>query len=392
MDNRTRGAVTALSTGTLLSPLNSSMIAVALIPLRREFDLTAAEVTWVVTAFYLASAAGLPVMGRLADRFGPRRIFAIGMVLTAVVPAATVWAPSFPLVCVGRAGLALASATAFPSAMALIRPLSERSGVHTSHLLGRIQIANTSGAAVGPVLGGVLETAFGWQAIMAVNVPLALLAAFGVAVWTPDGGPRSERDRSPARFSRGLDHRLLTVFAAFALFNLVFYIAFFGMPQVLQERGHYSSGVTGLLMFPLAAVTIGLTPVVARAIDRYGLTRVLRVGGLLLAVGAAVLFLASASLHPVAVIVTTAGLGVPYCVVNLALTQALYASVSPNRAGAASGVFQATRYLGAILATSLLGVVFSSGDTAAHWAVATTTAVVLTVVHGALAWRWHPPS
>ncbi|MGN6206362.1 MFS transporter, partial [Humibacter sp.] len=68
---RTGLAVASLSLGTALNPLNSSMIAVALVDLQKTFALGIAEATWVITAFYLASAAGQPLMGRLGDRFGP---------------------------------------------------------------------------------------------------------------------------------------------------------------------------------------------------------------------------------------------------------------------------------------------------------------------------------
>ncbi len=77
-------ATAALSLGTALNPLNSSMIAVALVVLRADFRLDVATVTWVITAFYLASSAAQPLMGRLADRFGPKRLFCLGMVLVAV--------------------------------------------------------------------------------------------------------------------------------------------------------------------------------------------------------------------------------------------------------------------------------------------------------------------
>lgn len=390
MDTRTRWVVGALSAGTLLSPLNSSMIAVALVPLRHDFGLNAAEVSWVVTVFYLASAAGQPAMGRLGDRFGARRLFVTGMVAAAAVSAATMVAPSFALVCTGRAVLAIGTATAFPSAVTMIRPLSESSGVPASHLLGRIQIANTSGAAIGPVLGGVLETLYGWPAIIAVTIPVALLSALGVAGWAP-------RDGATHRAAAGRDPRsiitnrpLLVVYLSFAVFNIVFYIAFFGIPQALQERGQYSSGTTGLLMLPLAAVTVVLTAAVARAIDRLGQRRVLRTGAVALIGGVTLLLTGARSLHPVAVLLMTAGLGVPYCIVNLALTQALYASARPGEAGVASGIFQASRYLGAIVASVVLGVVLAHGDTAGTWSIAAMIAIGLAVVHAAIAWRWQP--
>jgi MFS family permease len=99
---RTALAVAGLSLGTALNPLNSSMIAVALVVLRGDFGLDVAAVTWVVTSFYLASAAGQPVMGRLADRFGPRRMFMLGMALVAATCALAPFAPNFALLCVAR--------------------------------------------------------------------------------------------------------------------------------------------------------------------------------------------------------------------------------------------------------------------------------------------------
>lgn len=184
---------------------------------------------------------------------------------------------------------------------------------------------------------------------------------------------------------------LAKVYAGFTVFNLVFYIAFFGMPQALQERGNYSSGITGLLMFPLAAVTAVLTPTIAKAIDRRGLSWVLRLGAGLLVAGAALLLLASVTLHPAVVVLMMAALGIPYCVVNLALTQALYASADSGQSGVASGAFQATRYLGAILATSVLGITLSSGDDSAHWAIAAGVAITFAVVHLLIVWRWRTP-
>ncbi|WP_216868066.1 MFS transporter [Mycolicibacterium goodii] len=449
MDHRTRWAVAALSVRTLLSPLNSSMIAIALVPLRHEFGLDAANVTWVVTVFYVASATGQPLMGRLADRFGPRRVFVTGMTAVALACGATSVATTFPLVCAGRVALALAAATAFPSAVISIRPLSQRSGVPPSHLLGRVQIANTSGAAVGPVLGGLLETLSGWQALFLVNIPLAVLAGLGAWLLAPADAPRlgtgvrvtlTESDlpgvglfaaalvcwmtflldaadgppwwlmavavvattlfgwREMRTATPFLDlslvranRALATVYLAFILFNLVFYLAFFGMPQVLQERGHYQSGVAGLLMFPLAAVTIVLTPLVAKSVDRHGIRAVLRFGALVLTAGAALLTLGAVSVTPWLVVATMIALGVPYCIVNLALTQALYGSAKREDTGVASGVFQASRYVGAVLATTVLGITLSTGDTAGNWAIASSVAVLFAVAHLVVAWTWQPP-
>ncbi len=71
----------AVMAGTLLNPLNSSMIAVALLSLRADFRVSTVTVTWLISGFYLAAAIGMPLMGRLADLFGPRHSFSIGLLL-----------------------------------------------------------------------------------------------------------------------------------------------------------------------------------------------------------------------------------------------------------------------------------------------------------------------
>jgi MFS family permease len=444
---RPGAAVAALSVGTLLNPLNSSMIAVALVSLQHSFRVDIATVTWVITSFYLASAAGQPLMGRFADRFGPRRLFLFGMLVVVVACALTPFASSFFAVCAGRVALAVGTATAFPSAIAMLRSITAGSAAAgsrtaTPRLLGRIQIANTSGAAIGPVLGGVLVTFLGWQAIFWVNVPIAILAFAGVWLFAPRD---PERVRAPLRqvvaesdipgivaFVTALatmlvflldlrpqplwwllpvsiaaaalfvwrelrtahpfldlrllaaNRRLLMVYLCFAIFNIVYYSAFFGLPQFLQEHGGYSAGITGLLMFPLAAVTIVATPFAARAIERVGVRTTLLWGASALIVGAGLLAVGAATTAPVVVLVLTAVLGVPYCVVSIAMNQALYAAARPQDAGVAAGIFQTARYVGAIVATTMLGLLFTGGTTASTWLAAVSVATALAVVHLAL--------
>ncbi|MEV8212316.1 MFS transporter [Leifsonia sp. NPDC077715] len=439
---RTGAAVTALSLGTLLNPLNSSMIAVALVSLQRDFHVDVTTVTWVITSFYLASAAGQPLMGRLADRFGPRRLFLFGMVVVALACALTPFSGSFLAVCLGRVALAIGTATAFPSAIAMLRPLSASSGVATPRLLGRIQIANTSGAAIGPVLGGALVTFLGWQAIFWINVPLAVLTFVGVWLFAPRD---AERERVPLSrtlaesdipgillfiatltsllvflldlhpvplwwllpvtvIAGGLfawrelrtahpfldlrllaaNRRLLMIYLSFAIFNVVYYSAFFGLPQYLQTHGGYTAGVAGLLMFPLAAVTIVVTPLAARSIGSVGLRPTLLAGACALVVGAALLAVAAATTAPWVVLLLTAALGIPYCVVSLSMNQALYSAARPEDSGVAAGIFQTSRYVGAIVATTVLGLLFSGGTTGSSWLTAVAVATGLAIVHLAL--------
>src|SRR5207247_1579930 len=90
---------------------------------------------------------------------------------------------------VARALMAVGTATAYPSAVVMVSALSRQAKTSTTRPLGRIQMANTSAAAVGPVVGGLLVSLVGWQALFAINVPLSLLALFVVRrVAPPDEG------------------------------------------------------------------------------------------------------------------------------------------------------------------------------------------------------------
>ena len=71
----------ATASGTVLNPLNSSLIAVALIQLAEDFELLFACVSWMISLFHLTSAVAQPVSGRLGDVFGPRRLFLAGLAL-----------------------------------------------------------------------------------------------------------------------------------------------------------------------------------------------------------------------------------------------------------------------------------------------------------------------
>src|SRR5437588_462872 len=83
------GAATAsaLVLVSMLNPINSSMIAVALVPIGTAFGALPSQTAWLVSALYLATAVGQPVIGRLVDTYGPRRLYLIG---TALVGAAGV--------------------------------------------------------------------------------------------------------------------------------------------------------------------------------------------------------------------------------------------------------------------------------------------------------------
>jgi MFS family permease len=446
---RTGLAVAGLSLGTALNPLNSSMIAVALVVLRSDFGLDVATVTWVITSFYLASAAGQPLMGRLADRFGPRRMFMLGMGTVAVTCALAPFSPNFALLCVARALMALGTATAYPSAVVMIGAIAQRAGTDAARPQGRVQMANTSAAAVGPVAGGLLVGQVGWEALFLVNVPLALAALFIVWKVAPADGVRERGslarlakdsdipgiaafvsslllvmmallDVAPGyrwwmlgagtliaglfvwrelRFSPpfldlrllGRNRPLMLVYLAFAVFSSVYYFVFFGLPQLLQEVGGYDPGLVGLLMLPLAAMSVLTTPWAVRAMGKVGVRRVLIAGVVLLTMVAALMWLLTGSLAVPLVLALTTLMGIPYGTLGIASNQGMFLSVRPQERGVAAGIYQTCRYVGAITATVMIGVFAGGGVDQASWGLMVLAMLVLSAVAFGVTLLWRAP-
>ncbi|MFE2447249.1 MFS transporter [Streptomyces sp. NPDC059426] len=172
--------------GSVLNPVNSTMIATGLVAIGHDFGVGAARTAWLVASLYLASAVAQPAMGRLADLLGPRRVFLCGLLVVCAAGLVGALAPAFGWLIASRVLLGIGTSAAYPAAMALLRAQSVATGRETPRpVLGRLSLAALGSAAVGPVLGGVLTATAGWRAIFAVNVPLALLGIALALLWLP---------------------------------------------------------------------------------------------------------------------------------------------------------------------------------------------------------------
>lgn len=183
----------AVASGTLLNPLNSSMIAVALVDLSDSFRVSTTVATWLISAFYMAGAIGMPLMGRLADLFGPRRLFCLGLVAVAATGSLAPLSPSLGWLLVARVVQAFATAVAYPAGLAIFRAQSGSDRAPAA-ALGSLSIAASVSAALRPVLGGGLVAIAGWRGIFLANVPLSLIGLALALVWLPPDPPRAARD------------------------------------------------------------------------------------------------------------------------------------------------------------------------------------------------------
>ena len=248
----------SLAFGTVLNPLNSSMIAVALVPLQHEFGVGVATSSWLVSGFYLAAAVGQPLMGRLVDLLGARRLFVAGLALMCAVCAAAPFAPGFWWLVGIRVLMAVGTSTAFPAALVLIRaavesgapvgrdPAGSSAGQNSpggsaggsgngsrppSGALAALTVAASTSAALGPVLGGFLVAFAGWQAVFLVNVPFTAVGIVLAVRLLPKAPLRTAGVNDTEPFLRTVDLPGLVLFSATLTGLLVFLLSLADRPQ-----------------------------------------------------------------------------------------------------------------------------------------------------------------
>lgn len=106
--------------GTMMNPLNSTMLATALLTICHSFGQTISAGAILITSLYITSTIAQPLMGRLADIYSPKKINFLAFVLVLIAALVGVFAPAFGWLIVSRVLLGLGTSAAYPSAMALV--------------------------------------------------------------------------------------------------------------------------------------------------------------------------------------------------------------------------------------------------------------------------------
>ncbi|MER7282747.1 MFS transporter [Dactylosporangium sp. NPDC000244] len=224
-----RRLVLLMMLGSILNPINSTIIAVALIPIGAAFGAPPSRTAWLVSALYLATALGQPIVGRLIDLYGPRRLFLVSTALVGVAGIAGTLAPDFGVLIAARVVLGFGTCAGYPAAMALLRREAERTGRDSpAGVLAALAVANQTVAVIGPLLGGLLIGLGGWRATFAVNIPLSVLAVTLGALRLPkERGTRREEARDQgnadqASLAARIDLAGMGLFAAMLVALLLF--------------------------------------------------------------------------------------------------------------------------------------------------------------------------
>lgn len=177
--------------GAVIVALDGTVLTVAQPTLQRDLDASFAEVQWTSTGYLIAVASLLVFAGRLGDRYGHQRVFAIGMVGFGAASAGIGVAPGIGWVIGLRVAQGVFGALLQPATLGMLRTVypPDRLGMPIALRTGAIGVA----AAAGPLVGGALVTPFGWRAVFFLNVVPAVV--MGVLAWAVRGPERPPDSR-----------------------------------------------------------------------------------------------------------------------------------------------------------------------------------------------------
>ncbi len=399
---------------TFMTYLDNNIVNVAMPAIQKDLHLTISGLEWVVSSYILVFASLLLAGGRLADVFGRKKLFLIGLGIFTVASLAAGLAGNATALVISRSVQGLGAALVTPTTLAII------SATFTNARQRATAVGIWSGVgalalAVGPLLGGVLSQHATWEWIFILNVPIgALTFVMGVRVIT-----ESRRDSGPRRLdvsglgtsalallaltygliegqSRGWTSPLIVacfvvavvlgaaflwierrnaqpmiamslfserVFSGglialmmwgFGLFGIYFFTSLY-----LQNVLGFSPTKAGLAFLPMALLMAAGAVVSEQLSRRLGAHRVVAFAMLLMAGGIAWVSLLSADtsflglMPSFAVIGIGGGLTVP-------LTASVLDAMPREEAGVASGIFNASREISGLLGVTVIGAILAT--------------------------------
>ena len=215
----------AVCLGTFMLLVDITIVNVALPSIQDSLHASFAQLQWVVDAYALSLAALLLTAGSLADIFGRRLLFAIGLAIFTAGSLLCALATSPVFLVLSRAGQGIGGAIMFATSLALLAQAFH--GRERGTALAVWGAVTGTAVAVGPVLGGIITTGWSWRGIFFVNIPVGA-AALAVTVW------RVAESRDPER--GGVD------VAGFALFTCGLVALVYGLIRA-GEQGWADPGV-----------------------------------------------------------------------------------------------------------------------------------------------------
>lgn len=177
-------ALAALCIGFFMILLDQTIVAVATPLFQRELGADLNQVVWVTSIYLLAYAVPLLVTGRLGDRFGQKNMYFAGMAVFTGSSLACGWAPTVEWLIVARLVQGLGASMLTPQTMSIINRIFARE--QRGAAMGVWGATAGLASLIGPILGGLISAHWGWSWIFWINVPVGIVCLILVHLWVPD--------------------------------------------------------------------------------------------------------------------------------------------------------------------------------------------------------------
>jgi EmrB/QacA subfamily drug resistance transporter len=404
-----RWVIAATVLGSGMASIDATVVGIALPTIGREFHASVAQLQWVVNGYTLTLAALLLVGGSLGDRFGRRRVFAIGVIWFTVASAACALAPGASVLIVLRVLQGVGGALLTPGSLAILQASFREED--RGRAIGAWTGLGGVASATGPFLGGYLIAVASWRWIFFINLPIGLAVLLlairhvpesrdddaprhvdvpgAVLVMTALAGVTYGLIEGPAQgwHRPGPTVALVVGGAAACLFvlvearspapllpldlfrrrqftvtNAVTFVVYgalggvlFLLPVVLQVVGGYSPLASGVALLPLTVVMLLLSSTSGRLASRIGPRLQMTVGPMVVGCGLALLSRVttdSSYVTGVLPAVLVFGLGLAITVAPLTATALSAAPI--EHAGLASAVNNDVARIGGLIAVAVL--------------------------------------
>lgn len=406
-------ALIALCIGFFMILLDQTIVAVATPVIQAQMKADYGQVIWVTSVYLLTFAVPLLIMGRLGDRFGPKNLYILGMV---VFTASSLWcglAGSIEELIIARAVQGLGASLLTPQTMSVINrafPIERRGSA-----LG--VWGATAGLSVlsGPLLGGFITEYASWNWVFFINVPIGVLSVILAGMWVPRFKPSDRRvdalsmilsiitmtsfiyaiqegDRvgwpwwiwalfvvslvglvlfirqQDIATKRGRDplvplilfSRRHFAYGNIAIFTMGFTVAGMMLPFMLylQQIHHMTPVTSALMVTPTAVISLFMSPLVGRWVDQYDPRPMAVLGFGLMALGILVQVVVMLSgVNHYWTLLSTTIMGFGNAFVWSPNSSTTLRTLPHEFAGVGSGFFNNARQLGAVTGAAIISLV-----------------------------------
>ncbi|HEY2327997.1 MAG TPA: MFS transporter [Gaiellaceae bacterium] len=407
------GTLLTVCVGTFMLLLDITIVNVALPAIQRALHASFSDLQWVVDAYALTLATCVLTAGALADLFGRKRLFLIGIVLFTIASAACGAANDPLFLIIARAVQGIGGATMFATSLALLS--QEFHGRERGTAFGIWGATIGAAVAVGPLAGGMLTSWISWRWIFFVNIPIGIVAVvLGAAQLRESANPEHSRldpvglatltsglfclilaliEGNKRGWSSGV---ILGLIAAAIVLLAIFVVSqasertsmvdlsLFGRPAFigaqttafaisssmfamflyltlyLQNVLGLSPLQTGLRFLPLSAISFFAAPTAGKLIGRVPIRVLLAFGLALNAIAMWWMSRITVHSHWTALLggFLVGGVGIGF--VNAPLAATAVSTVRQERAGMASGINNTFRQIGIATGIAALGAIFQS--------------------------------